>query len=110
MPMVNPLTGRQPCKAHSKQSGRPCGRLAIPGGTVCRWHGGAAPQVRASAQERLKAMQPKALDTIDDLMGRAEFPTVQYQAARSVIEWTEGKATERVNATVDADVRITWQS
>lgn len=47
----NPVDGR--CTATSKSTGERCRRSAIPGGTVCRWHGGAAPQVRAKAAERL---------------------------------------------------------
>lgn len=66
------------------------------GGTVCRKHGGAAPQVKQKAQERLKAMQPLALNTIEGLMGRDEFPTVQLAASKAVIDWTEGRAMERV--------------
>lgn len=37
------------CTATSKQTGKPCGNAAIPGGLVCRHHGGGAPQVRARA-------------------------------------------------------------
>ena len=41
------------CTATSKTSGRRCVKPAILGGTVCIYHGGSAPQVRAKAQERL---------------------------------------------------------
>lgn len=34
------------CQAKSSRSGRRCQKAAIQGGTVCRTHGGAAPQVR----------------------------------------------------------------
>jgi len=37
---------KQFCKATSKQSGARCKRYAIPGGSVCHYHGGAAPQVQ----------------------------------------------------------------
>lgn len=90
------LHGRQRCSARSKQKGTQCGRTAIPGGTVCRYHGGLAPQVQAAAQERLKAMQPLALDTLEALMRRNQYPTVQFQSAKAVIDWTEGKAGESV--------------
>lgn len=36
-----------------ERAGQPCGRWAIRGGTVCRTHGGAAPQVKAAAKARL---------------------------------------------------------
>jgi hypothetical protein len=42
----------QPCSAH-RRDGMPCGAYAIRGGTVCRMHGGAAPQVRAAASGRM---------------------------------------------------------
>lgn len=42
------------CTAHSKsRDGGQCGNWAIHGGTVCRYHGGAAPRVKAKAAERL---------------------------------------------------------
>lgn len=41
------------CTGTSKQSGERCGRPAIPGGTVCNFHGGKAPQVVAAARRRL---------------------------------------------------------
>ena len=88
--------GYEPCRATSKQSGQRCKRRPIPGGYVCVMHGGKAPQVQAAAADRLKAMQPKALATLDGLMDREEFPTVQYQAAKAVIDWTEGRAAEHV--------------
>lgn len=40
------------CKGTNRQ-GDPCGLRPIPGGTVCAWHGGKAPQVVAAAQQRL---------------------------------------------------------
>jgi len=44
------------CHARNRAGGR-CGRSAIPGGHVCRQHGGAAPQVRAKAAERLQVQE-----------------------------------------------------
>ena len=46
---------RADCTAR-RQDGKPCGSYAIRGGTVCRRHGGSAPQVRAAANRRLAAM------------------------------------------------------
>lgn len=45
------------CKARAKTSGQQCRRYAIPGGTVCRNHGGGAPQVQAAAARRLEAQR-----------------------------------------------------
>src|SRR5215203_1973044 len=44
------------CAAVSKQTGRQCKAKAIPGGTVCRWHGGAAGQVKAKAAVRAELL------------------------------------------------------
>jgi hypothetical protein len=41
------------CTARRQRDGEPCGRFAIRGGSVCRIHGGASPQVIAKAKERL---------------------------------------------------------
>jgi hypothetical protein len=44
------------CKAISKGSGHRCKRKAIPGGEVCRYHGGNARQVKAKAAIRAELM------------------------------------------------------
>jgi hypothetical protein len=44
------------CKAISKGSGKQCKRKAIPGGTVCRYHGGGAQQVKAKAAVRAELL------------------------------------------------------
>ena len=43
----------QLCSATSKQTGGPCQRYAIPGASVCKHHGGAAPQTRALADRKV---------------------------------------------------------
>ena len=40
------------CTAHARTTGEQCRNPAMNGATVCRMHGGAAPQVRARAQRR----------------------------------------------------------
>lgn len=52
------------CSAH-KTNGQPCKAKAIKGGTVCRVHGGSAPQVRAKAKQRLlEALDPAAAELV----------------------------------------------
>lgn len=41
------------CTAHSSRTGDRCKAVVIPGGTVCRTHGGSTPQVRRAAQRRI---------------------------------------------------------
>lgn len=48
---------RAKCTAISKSTGKQCTHWAIRGGTVCRHHGGGAPQVRAAANRRLEAAE-----------------------------------------------------
>jgi hypothetical protein len=43
------------CTAISKQTGQQCKRKAVPGGEVCRYHGGAAGQVKAKAKAAIRA-------------------------------------------------------
>jgi len=102
-----PIDGK--CKAHSARTGAPCKRAPIKGGVVCATHGGSAPQVKASAQERLKALQPKAITTMDTLMGREEYPTGQFAAAKAVIDWTEGRAAEKVAVTHSGGIAISHE-
>lgn len=59
---------------------RQCGNKAIPGGAVCRFHGGSVPKVKAKAQQRLQDLLDKdrilretasiALSDVRQLFGR----------------------------------------
>ncbi len=77
-------------------------------------HGGSAPQVRFAALERLKALQPQAITTLEKLLNREEFPTVQMAAVRDVLDRTEGKAAESLRVSgadggpVEFVVRKPW--
>lgn len=102
---TDPMDGR--CTATNRQ-GKRCGRWPIQGGRVCKNHGGGAPQVIAKAQERLAALVPKAIQTFEKLMDRDEYPSVQMAASKAVYEFAEGKATEKVEQTIDAHHEISW--
>ena len=107
-----PLASPDPmerCTATNRQ-GQRCKRWPIRGGNVCTNHGGGAPQVKRKAAERLAELVPKAIGKLDALMDRDEYPSVQFAASKAVIEFSEGKATERVEQTVDATMEIRWQS
>jgi hypothetical protein len=84
------------CTAKSKQSGQRCKRPPIIGGTVCRMHGGAAPQVKQAALERLLAFQHPAIDRLMQLVNQTEYPSTSYQAVRDVLDRTMGKPAESV--------------
>jgi hypothetical protein len=70
------------CQAISKQTGRQCKRKAIPGGTVCRWHGGAAGQVKAKAAIRAEIL-PSGLGDSHVDPGEVLLQLVTQSAARA---------------------------
>jgi len=104
-PIEPPDPMERRCTATNRQGHR-CGKWAILGGNVCRNHGGAAPQVMLKAKERLAAMVPKAMRVLDALLGRAEFPTVQFQTARFIAEQEVGKAQESVSMELGGDAAL----
>lgn len=53
------------CTGRNRQ-GQQCARWAIPGGTVCKLHGGGAPQVRALAEVRSEVLNWKLGDATVD--------------------------------------------
>lgn len=48
------------CTATSKRTRKRCGQL-VPGGGVCQWHGGAAPQVERQREIRVAVAEAKDL-------------------------------------------------
>lgn len=58
---------RNSCAATSR-TGKPCQFPPIPGGAVCRFHGGAAPQVRRKAMLRLLELVDPAVATMARIM------------------------------------------
>jgi len=83
------------CKATNRRGHR-CGRRPIPGGTVCHMHGGAAPQVKQAALERLKSLQHPAITRLEELIGQKEFPSTSMAAVRDVLDRTLGRAAETI--------------
>lgn len=90
------------CSARAKSTGRPCTRRAIRGGTVCIVHGGRAPQVKAKAEERIKALVNPALLLIEeylDHVGDPDYPVppaVRLNAARDILDRAGYSATHRL--------------
>ena len=74
------------CHATSKQTGRQCGAWAIRGGSVCRYHGGLAPQVIAKAEDRLKALIDPAIVRLAELVNQTQFPSVAIAAVKDVLD------------------------
>lgn len=106
------------CTATNRQ-GKRCGKAAIPGGAVCRLHGGGAPQVVARAKQRLlEAVDPAAAELVEIATGRKQVkvatkegvrtlpvgPAVQVRAIEAVLD-RAGLPAE-TKATVDATVTV----
>lgn len=103
MESADPMDGR--CTATNRRGER-CGRRPIPGGYVCKMHGGAAPQVIAKAEERLEMHYPKAVRVAGELLDAVDFPTVQAQMVKFIVEHKDGRPTERVDANINMKVDL----
>lgn len=89
--------GRRLCTAHTK-AGKPCRSPALTGATVCRMHGGAAPQVREkAARVVLEELVGPALATLRDLIESDATPAaVKLAAARDILDRTGYKPPAKV--------------
>ena len=92
------------CAAKAKQTGKQCGRSAIPGGTVCRYHGGAAPQVMRKAQERIQALVFPAITGLGQMVRDKKHPT-RLGAIKDVLDRAGLKPKDQI--VVDGDVTFT---
>jgi hypothetical protein len=79
------------CKAISKATKQRCKRKAIPGGEVCRYHGGAAKQVAAKAAIRAEVLSWGLIDATTD-PGEQLLRLVTQSAARAEMYAQELKA------------------
>lgn len=86
VPVDSPLQRAQ-CHAKSKQSGQRCQRPAIPGGTVCRFHGGEAPQVKQAAALRLARMVDPAIAVLArEMTSTTNKSADRIRAAENVLD------------------------
>jgi len=82
------------CTATAKSTGKRCGNPPNKGGTVCRIHGGNAPQVRkANAREVMKQMVGPALVELRGALGNDDVPwNVRMRAVDSILDRNGFKA------------------
>jgi len=94
------------CTAKSKSTGWRCKAQAISGATVCRVHGGSAPQVRAAARMRLLELVDPALATLArGVRERKGIPTAQeIAAARDILDRAGLQATQKHEHLWDGDI------
>jgi hypothetical protein len=83
------------CTAH-RTNGEPCRAPSIRGGHVCVVHGGRAPQVRQSAEERIRALVDPSLKRIQRTIADDDNPALALAAARDILDRAGYKATEKV--------------
>lgn len=79
------------CKAHSSQTGQRCKKAAMLGQTVCRKHGGASPQAKKAARERLNDLVDPAIASLKKVLERAidsEDYAAVVRAAISILDRT----------------------
>ena len=76
---------RTRCRARNRQ-GNQCAKYAIPGGTVCRMHGGAAPQVIRSANIRLIELINPAIAALARELLKGDTSADRVRAANSILD------------------------
>jgi len=92
------------CKARSKQSKKRCRRRAIKGGTVCRMHGGGAPQVEKKARERLNDLVDPAINKLAEALEHGKLSPQAITAARDILDRTGYKPGVDLKVTGAPDV------
>lgn len=73
------------CSGHVP-NGNQCRKAAIKGGTVCRSHGGGAPQVKRKAAIRLLELVDPAIATLAREMTTATRSSDRQSAANSILD------------------------
>ncbi len=94
------MTEKRQCRGHNR-AGDPCRMAPIRGATVCRVHGGSAPQVKRKAEERLAEMVEPALTQLHRLMESAETESVKLAAVKDILDRAGYKPKERVQMEVN---------
>ncbi|WP_133055438.1 hypothetical protein [Mycolicibacterium elephantis] len=83
------------CRGH-KKTGVRCGNFAIQGATVCRFHGGAAPHVKAAARARLENAADRMARNLLELAETADSDAVRVKATDSALDRSGLKAPTEV--------------
>ncbi|MEU0159648.1 hypothetical protein ABZ154_12585 [Streptomyces sp. NPDC006261] len=84
------------CSARRTNS-QPCGNWPMRGGTVCRKHGGGAPQVRNKAAQRIaEAADPAAAKLVEMLHDKAVPAAVRLGVIKDLLDRAGLKARDTV--------------
>jgi hypothetical protein len=95
------------CHARSARTGNQCRRRPNNGCNVCRFHGGAAPQVQRAAMERLIDYQHTAISRLFGLAEQENYPSTAYQAVRDILDRSMGRPAETVSMNLNHTLDIT---
>ena len=99
---MDPIQARTLCKAR-RRNGEPCGNPPMLGSTVCRMHGGSAPQVKQAAQVRLMmAADPAAARLIEIANDKTMPPNVRLAANKEILDRANVVGTQQLNVEVSA--------
>lgn len=86
LPSSVPRPPEHPCHATTR-NGNPCGNLAIPGGSVCRFHGGSSPVVKRKAALRLATLVDPAIAVLArEMTSTSNRPADRLRAAENVLD------------------------
>ena len=101
--------GRRLCTAHTAKD-KPCRSPALIGATVCRMHGGSAPQVKeAAARVKLEELIGPSLARLKQLVDDDDVPPqVHLGATKLVLEMTGFKAPTTVEVIPPLAVINDW--
>jgi HEAT repeat protein len=106
-------TYQRVCTAH-RTNGEPCKKAPILGGMVCDVHGGRAPQVRKSAQDRLAEMVDPLLTELFRIAQSGDNDAVRLAAIKDALDRAGYKPIERqqVDQTGEISLRYVndWRS
>lgn len=89
---MKPVQPKAKCAARRSTDGQPCGNWPVPGATVCRYHGGRAPQVAGKAAGRQVEAQARqvlarlGVDPVEDVF------TALAGLAGEVLAWKDAMA------------------
>jgi hypothetical protein len=104
MDLPNPMLGRR-CGRRTRAGGR-CMLHPMRGQTICRMHGGKAPQNLAKAEERLRALVHPAINEIARIISSGENDSVKLAACRDVLDRCGYKPTVQIESNEDVTIRV----
>ena len=91
------------CRATSA-AGVPCKLKAMPGGFVCRFHGGRTPRTRELAEDRLREMVHPMINRLRDLAMQTDDLNVAAKCVKDALDRAG------IGALVQAKVRASMQA